>query len=211
MSRIIAQAGALVGADKAITHRLARHRDHPLVRALGWGTELADQPPLIALSVATIAIGAVGGRRDLMRGGARMLAAELLATTGKSAIKALVDRSRPRHALATGDARFGRGDSDDHELNSFPSGHTAGAVAVSLAAAREIDGVGLPAAVAAGIVAVSQAPTGHHYISDVAAGAAIGWLAEALVDAMFSYLDEAAPTSGPGRGSGPAPGPAPAR
>lgn len=183
--------GAIIRTDKAITHRLARHRDHPLVKAIGFGAEVADQPPLVALSVATIVIGAIARRRDLTRGGARMLAAELLATTGKNAIKALIDRSRPRHALATGDDRFGRGDSEDHELTSFPSGHTAGAVAVSLAAAREIDGVGLPAAIATGVVALSQAPTGHHYLSDVVAGAAIGWLAEGLVDAVFSYLDEA--------------------
>lgn len=183
------ETGLIVRVDKALSHRLARHRHHPLAKAAGWAAEAADQPQLIGLSLATIAAGAVAGRRDLVRGGARMLAAELLATTGKAAIKRLIDRSRPGHALASGDHRFRGGDSDEHELTSFPSGHTAGAVAVSLAAAREIDGVGLPAALATAGVAAAQAPSGHHYLGDVAAGAAIGWLAEALVDAAFARWD----------------------
>lgn len=180
------EASLVVRVDQALSHGLARYRHHPLARAAGWAAEAADQPQLIGLSVATLVVGALAGRRDLVRGGARMLAAELLATAGKAAVKRLVDRSRPGHALASGDHRFRGGDSDEHELTSFPSGHTAGAVAVSLAAAREIDGVAVPAALATAGVAAAQAPSGHHYLGDVMAGAAIGWLAEALVEAAFA-------------------------
>ncbi|WP_375381702.1 phosphatase PAP2 family protein [uncultured Sphingomonas sp.] len=182
---------ALLRADKAVSHRLARHRDHPVARTLGWLAEVADQPQLVSLSIATIAVGGFIGRRDLVRGGTRMLAAEVAATAAKAVVKRLVERSRPGHALETGDDRFRAGDRNDHELTSFPSGHTAGAVAVARAATREIDGIAVPAALATAFVAVAQAPSGHHYLGDVAVGAAVGWLAEALVDRAFGYLDNA--------------------
>ena len=181
--------GALLRVDKAVSHRLARHRGHPLARTFGWLAEVADQPQLLSLSVATIAVGGFIGRRDLVRGGTRMLAAEVTATAAKAVVKRLVERSRPGHALDTGDDRFRAGDRNDHQLTSFPSGHTAGAVAVARAAAREIDGVAVPAALATAAVAIAQAPSGHHYLGDVAVGAAIGWLAEALVHRAFTYLD----------------------
>lgn len=181
--------GAIVRTDKALSHRLARYRHHPAARALGWAAEVADQPQLLSLSVATIAVGGFAGRRDLVRGGVRMLAAELTATGAKAVVKRLVERSRPGHALDTGDDRFRAGGRDDHALTSFPSGHTAGAVAVARAAAREIDGVALPAAIATGLVAAAQAPSGHHYLGDVAAGGIIGWLAEALVDRAVREWD----------------------
>ncbi len=183
---------ALLRADKAVSHRLADYRDHPVARTLGWLAEMGDQPQLVSLSVATIAVGGFIGRRDLVRGGTRMLASEVVATAAKAVVKRLVERSRPGHALDTGDDRFRAGDRDDHELTSFPSGHTAGAVAVARAASREIDGVVIPAALATGLVAVAQAPSGHHYLGDVAVGAAIGWLAEVLVDRAFTYLDDTA-------------------
>jgi undecaprenyl-diphosphatase len=117
-----------------------------------------------------------------------MLAAHLLATAAKTAIKHRFDRSRPSKALADGHTRFERGDSDDHQLNSFPSGHTAGVVAVARAAAREIDGAAVPAALGAGAVAAIQPAAGNHYLSDVIVGGAIGWIAEAMVDAMLEQI-----------------------
>lgn len=176
---------AVVRADEAVTHRLAQARDHPLARAAGLVAEVADQPPLLALSAATIVAGRLAWRGDLLRAGTRMLAAELLATGIKTAIKKVVERARPEHALDTGDRRFRPGDSDRHEHNAFPSGHTAGAVAVALALSRELDGAALPAGLAASAVALAQPPAGKHYIADVLAGAAVGLAAEAVVNAGF--------------------------
>ena len=190
---------AIVRADKSISHRLARGHHHPVAKAAGWMAEIADQPQLLSLSIATVAVGAFAGRRDLIRGGARMLAAELLATAGKTAVKRLVERSRPGHALDTGDDRFRRGDRDDHELTSFPSGHTAGAVAVARAASREIDGVAVPATIATALVAAAQAPSGHHYLGDVAAGGMIGWLAEELVNVAVGRWDASRTRHDPAR------------
>ena len=61
-------------------------------------------------------------------------------------------------------------------------------MAVARAAAREIDGAALPAALGAGAIAAIQPAAGNHYLSDVIVGGAIGWIAEAVVDAMMEQL-----------------------
>lgn len=188
MSKTETAAKRIEQVDRRLTHDAAAEKDSAPVQWASWVGEIADQPQLITASIATIAAGVVGGRRDLMRGGARMLAAHLVATAAKSAIKHSIDRARPRKAIDEGDDRFEPGDSDDHQLNSFPSGHTAGAVAVARAAAREIDGAAAPAAVGAIAVAAIQPVAGNHYLTDVLVGGAIGWLSEALVDAAFRRL-----------------------
>lgn len=184
-------ARAIVKADHDVTHDAARHRETLPLRIAAMLGEVADQPQLITASVGTIAAGLIGRRPDLVRGGARMLAAHLLATAAKTAIKRSFDRTRPEKAIKDGQHRFQRGDSRDHELNSFPSGHTAGAVAVARAASRDIDGVAIPATLGAGAIAALQPATGHHYLSDVVAGAAIGWVAEAVASAMVDRADAA--------------------
>ncbi|WP_267395814.1 MULTISPECIES: phosphatase PAP2 family protein [unclassified Sphingomonas] len=184
-------AGKVAQADREVTHKAASVRHLPVVRLAGLLGEVGDQPQLILASVGTIAAGLLGGRRDLVRGGARMLAAHLVATAAKSVIKQSFDRSRPEKALADGQTHFARGDSHDHELNSFPSGHTAGAVAVARAASRDIEGAAVPGAIGAAAVAAVQAPAGHHYLSDVVVGAAVGWVSEAVVSAVFDRLEPA--------------------
>jgi undecaprenyl-diphosphatase len=175
-------------ADRQLTHEAAANRDTVPVRFASFLGEVADQPQLITASIATMAAGLVGRRPDLVRGGARMLAAHLVATGIKSAIKHSIDRTRPAKAIDDGQHRFEAGDSHDHDLSSFPSGHTAGAVAVARAASREIDGAATPAALGVAAVAAIQPVAGNHYLSDVLVGGAIGWASEALVDALFNRL-----------------------
>ncbi len=184
-NQIIAALHSLLQADKAVTHRAARHRDKPLAKAVGWAAELADEPQLLTLSVVTAAVGLATGRRDVARAGARMLAAHLVAIGAKSVLKHTIDRSRPKHALETGEERFEPGTSDDHQQQSFASGHTAGMMAVTRAAAHEIDGMALPGMVATAAVAAAQPFAGNHYVTDVVAGAVIGLVAEALVGVAF--------------------------
>lgn len=175
-------------ADVRATHQAMRFRDTPLMKAFATFLEAADQPPLIIASAGTFAIGLLAKRGDVARGGARMLAAHLLATGGKLAVKHQFDRTRPSEAAQSGH-RFARGDEGGHAEKSFPSGHTAGAVAVARAASHEIDGAALPATLATALVAGGQAPAGNHYLSDVIAGAAIGWAAEAVVGAVFDRIE----------------------
>lgn len=191
---------AALAADKNATHAAARHRKAPLIKAWAKLAQLADEPPLLTLSLGTAAVGLLLRRRDLTRAGVRAAAAHALAIQAKSLLKNGIDRARPKHALTTGDDRLEPGDSDDHALQSFPSGHTAGAVAVARAAAHEIEGAALPATLAAGVAVAAQPMAGNHYLSDLAVGAAIGWAAEALVGAAFDHWtwgrqDEVAQTS----------------
>ena len=178
-------ARKVVKADRAATHALAKNRKHPVMKAVAFLSEVADQPPLIAASLGTVAIGLATRRADIARGGARMLVSHLLATGAKLAIKRTIDRTRPSAALESGNSRFEIGDTGGHEEKSFPSGHTAGAVAVALAASHDIEGAGLPAALATGAIAAAQAPAGNHYLSDVVVGGAVGWAVEAVVSAVF--------------------------
>ena len=179
---------AVAKADHKATHKAAKHRDAPLIKATGVLAELGDQPQMIATSVGTAVIGLATKRPDLVRGGLRMLAAHLAATAMKSAIKHSVDRARPEKAIADGKPTFARGHSDDHDLNSFPSGHTAGAVAVARAVSRDVDGAATPAALIAGAIAAAQPANGNHYLSDLVVGAAVGLVAEALVSAVFDRV-----------------------
>lgn len=187
-------AKRLSAADKRHAHEATREPDGPLIALAGRASELADQPPLIALSTATILTG-VGLRQPVvLRAGARMLASHLVATGIKTVLKNVVDRTRPGRALDDG-YHVGRGDgAEDTSLNSFPSGHTAGAVAIAQAVAAESARAALPLQAAAVAVGALQPRRGKHYLSDVLAGAAIGWLSERLVDAALHRIAEAIET-----------------
>ncbi|PZO74212.1 MAG: PA-phosphatase [Sphingomonas taxi] len=188
MGDIEQAAKSVEKADRAMTHKAAAHRHKPIVKATGFLAEIGDQPQLVATSLGTVVIGLVARRPDMIRGGVRMFAAHAAATFVKSAIKSSIDRTRPEKAIEDGKSRFEAGDSDDHEQTSFPSGHTAGAVAVARAASRDIDGAGAPAALVTGVVAAAQPLNGKHYLSDLVVGAAVGWIAEALVSAVFDRV-----------------------
>jgi undecaprenyl-diphosphatase len=65
--------------------------------------------------------------------------------------------------------------------SSFPSGHSASAAAFATGVALEIPELAIPLAAAAVAVGYSRVYTGVHYPSDVAAGAAVGVAAAAVV------------------------------
>ena len=181
---------AVEAADLRVIRALAPHRDKPEVKEAGRLSEIADQPPLIAISAAVLVAGLAIRRAGLARTGARMLAAHLLATGVKSAIKRSIDRTRPDEALDEG-YRAEPGDSERHELSSFPSGHTAGAVAVAEAVAREAPALAGPMRLFAVAIALVQLPRAKHFVSDVVVGAAIGWVSEraasGVVDALLAH------------------------
>jgi membrane-associated phospholipid phosphatase len=175
-------------ADLKLARKAAPLAKRPAVRRLGALSEVADQPPLIALCMATLAAGLVTRNRRLASAGGRMLAAELLATGVKIAIKNRVDRTRPRVVDGGEDYAMRKGHSRGSARSSFPSGHTAGAVAVARALAREYPGATLPAGGAALAIAAIQIPRGQHYATDLVAGAAVGLAAEGLVYAAERLL-----------------------
>jgi membrane-associated phospholipid phosphatase len=81
------------------------------------------------------------------------------------------------------------GGSRDPELRSFPSGHTAGAVAMARAVARDYPDTASAAYLAAAVVGALQIPRRAHFAGDVLAGAAVGIAAEA----MATWFRPAAP------------------
>lgn len=168
-------------ADIAVARAVAPVRKTLPVRVLGRLSELSDQPPLIALAAGTFGYGLLRGDRRLAETGGRMLSAHLLATAIKSAVKARIIRTRPQLLVEHGDYRMHAGNEDAHPVNSFPSGHTAGAVAVARAVARGHPDRRAAAYGLAGAAAVMQIPRCAHYPSDVGVGAAIGIAAEALI------------------------------
>jgi len=69
---------------------------------------------------------------------------------------------------------------------SFPSGHTACAVAFASGAGQQLPLVGIPLHVLAAAVGYSRVHTGVHYPGDVVAGAVLG---SVIADLVAPVLD----------------------
>jgi hypothetical protein len=169
-------------ADVAVARAVAPLRKHPVTKALGKVSEIADQPPMFTLGALAVAGGVLAGQPKLAETGLRVLLAVGLATAIKTGVKRVVARTRP-HVIADGTpylASFER--RLESEYSSFPSGHTADAVAAARAVARVYPDWSLPAYGAAAAIAAIQIPRCAHYPSDVSAGALVGFAAEAVTD-----------------------------
>ncbi len=171
---------ALLELDHAAHQAVKPIRRHPAVRALGLVSDIGDQWPLRLLSGGVLLAGMLRQDRQMVRTGARMLLAHEMATLTKDAIKQRVDRSRPRSAHSEEDRTPRPGNNTDKEKTSFPSGHSAGAMAVASAVAAEYPALRVPALGAGALVAAAQIPRCAHYPTDVGAGLAIGALAGKL-------------------------------
>lgn len=125
--------------------------------------------------VAAVLAGTGGapGRRAAIRG---VAAIALTSATVNGPLKLLGRRPRPILAPVPGRKPFPMPASF-----SFPSGHTASAVAFATAVGAELPAAALPVGMLAAVVGYSRIHTGVHYPSDVAAGAAVGAAAGMLV------------------------------
>lgn len=181
-------AETLLEVDRKAHKAVLPYRDTVPVKALSWLSELGDQPQMLALSGSVLALGVARGDARLMRAGGRMIASHLLATGMKNFVKRRVDRTRPRSATGPNGHKPRLGRNDTKEETSFPSGHSAGALAVARAFAREVPEYRGPALTGAGLIALAQVPRRAHYPTDVGAGLAIGWLSELAVDRAVRRL-----------------------
>jgi len=184
----VGDASAIEQADVEVAKAVAPYRNSRTVRWLGHLSELADQPPLITICSATLAWGLLSGNRRLARAGGRMLAAELVATAIKSGVKRSVDRTRPKLLVEEGRYDLSAGSASEGPINSFPSGHTAGAVTVARAFARDYPEHAAVAYAAAAAAAAIQVPRCTHYPTDIAAGTVVGLVAEVAVSAVLDAL-----------------------
>ena len=116
-----------------------------------------------------------------------MVAMSLAQLLSNAVCKQLAARPRPPEEW------FSHDEVDDRpESSSFPSGHTAAAVAFTAAVAPAWPPAGAVCAVPAAMVAVERVQSGAHYPSDVAGGAAIGlasaWLARRVPRLLRHHL-----------------------
>ena len=171
--------------DAAVATVLVPYAERGLMQLVGDASDLSDQEPLYAAAGAVIGTGLVMRDERTVRAGTRMLAAHLLATALRGVVKQLVVRTRPDAAARRGEYQFAPGEQRESEFSSFPSGHTAGAVAAARALGRHYPGsyhawLGL-----AGAASALQVVRSKHYVTDVAAGAAIAVIAEVAIDRLI--------------------------
>ncbi|MER6282878.1 phosphatase PAP2 family protein [Streptomyces sviceus] len=160
--------------DGALTRRAAARIPAGVGKALSAVEESAESSKLWCGAAAVMAWKGGGrGRRAAAAGLAALAVAQLVSN---GLCKQLAGRPRPPAEWIPHDEVADRPDS-----SSFPSGHTAAAVAFTAAVAPTWPAAGALCALPAAMVAVERVQSGAHYPSDVAAGAAIGlagaWLA----------------------------------
>ena len=179
---------ALLDLDEA-SYELLGVDDERLLTALHVFSKLGDQPQLRLISGALLAAGTFAGSDRLVRAAGRMIIAHELATLAKDAVKTDVDRKRPRSAERRSEKKPRKGDHQSKEMTSFPSGHTAGSIAVARAFSREFPEYGAVAIGTALLIAATLVPRRSHYPTDIAAGLALGLAAEKLVDLLWDAAE----------------------
>lgn len=168
---------ALRESENRLTKRVASW-DSVWARGLLPPVEDAAEHTKLWWAAATLmaAVGGRRGRRAAMAGVAGMAVAELLSN---GVAKQLLERRRPPKEW------FPHEDVEDRpETSSFPSGHTAAAVAFTASVAPTWPWAGAVCAVPTVLIATARVHDGAHYPSDVVAGAAVGLAAAALVRAV---------------------------
>ena len=151
--------------DNGIRSELTEHPTHELVWTdvgNGYGNGLF----LGATALTTTGIGLAIGSDDLRTTGVTLIKGVAIELTTVAILKNVISRQRP--------------DSTDYE--SFPSGHSSGAFTVSTILARRYGWrIAIPAYALAMTTAYARMEDNRHFLSDVVAGAAIGFTVGELV------------------------------
>jgi undecaprenyl-diphosphatase len=144
----------------------------PTPRLDGAMRRLSEAANYSRLSLTASAIlGITGGRRGRRAAASGLVA--LVTTSGVvNAVLKLVGR-RPRPDRVAAEVPLERQVRMPHS-HSFPSGHTAAAVAFASGVGRVMPLAALPLDLLAAVVGYSRVHTGVHYPSDVLAGALLG-------------------------------------
>ncbi|MFE9686906.1 phosphatase PAP2 family protein [Streptomyces sp. NPDC006285] len=172
-------------ADQNVTKRIAAGAPPGLHRALSAVEEMADSSKLWCTAAAVLAC--TGGRRGRTAATAGLVSVAAAQLISNGVCKQLMERPRPpKEWIPHGEVE------DRPDSSSFPSGHTAAAVAFTAAITPTWPLAGALCAVPAAMVAVERVQSGAHYPSDVTAGAAIGltsaWFTRHIPHLMLRHL-----------------------
>ncbi|CAL9655271.1 phosphatase PAP2 family protein [Streptomyces sp. enrichment culture] len=165
---LAAVLGELRAVDGALYAAVAATSTPTLDRALRRLSRAADHSKVSLGIAAALALGGARARRAALVGvGAVAVASVSTNLLGKR----LVHRARPdREAARVTVDRY----VPMPASASFPSGHTAAAVAFATAVGVVLPEAAVPLGALAGAVGYSRVHTGVHYPGDVAAGAVLG-------------------------------------
>ncbi|MBP2325669.1 undecaprenyl-diphosphatase [Kibdelosporangium banguiense] len=153
--------------DKRLVRRSAELPETTVDRALKSLTRSANKGVLWFTVASVLALRKGRTRRAALRG---VVAIGFASASANLVGKQLFPRRRPAAELLPTYRRLTKRPTS----SSFPSGHSASAVAFTTALAMESPALGLVIAPVAAAVAYSRVHTGVHWPTDVAAGAAIG-------------------------------------
>src|SRR3954452_20555225 len=179
----------LIDLDDRANRIFKPYAGSPPVRVLDFFSKLGDQPELRLIAGGLMVAGTFAANDRLVRAGARMIIAHEAATLAKDRLKTEIDRTRPRSASGRKEKKPKKGKHTAKERTSFPSGHSAGAIAAARAFSREFPEHGAAAMGAASVIAASQIPRCAHYPTDVAAGVLLGLTTEAITAAAWNAAD----------------------
>lgn len=160
--------------DRRLTRWTASRPGPGIHRTLSAVEETAEGSKLWCAAAAVLAW--TGGRRGRRAAAAGLAAVTLAQVLSNGVCKQIRHRPRPPREWIPHDEVEDRPDS-----SSFPSGHTAAAVAFTAAVAPACPPAGAVCAVPASLVAVQRVQSGAHYPTDVAAGAVIGLVGAWLI------------------------------
>lgn len=147
-----------------------------VVRAVNsFGSPYLDAPMGLFTNTAFVVAApltlAVASNPENMSGPILVLASEGLAYGATALLKPIFNRPRPYQSYP--DVRTPNG-TYDHDPLSFPSGHAAVSFAAATALSDYNPSLALPAYGLAALITYSRLYNGHHYPTDVLAGALVG-------------------------------------
>ncbi|QTE01567.1 phosphatase PAP2 family protein [Streptomyces cyanogenus] len=159
--------GCVEKVDQLLTRQAASRIPDGVGRVLSAVEEAAESSKLWWGAAAAMAVA--GGWRGRVAATAGLSALTLAQLVSNGLCKQLADRPRPPKEWIPHEEVHDRPDS-----SSFPSGHTAAAVAFTAAVAPTCPSAGVACALPAAMIALERVQSGAHYPSDVATGAVIG-------------------------------------